>query len=358
VGTRVPELASRLAGVTIRNLVTHTSGIPSVGDASAPYWQQTPPSEAAMLRALDTPLDFAPGTVEAYSNAGMALAGLVAARAAGAPWRTLLQQDVLTPLGMTTAVWDRGAVPVDRLAIGVGEDGTIDPPHWQLGTFEPAGGLYASLDDLAGVARLALGAFPSVLAPASLAESLADGPLPGAVGVAWQVGTVEGAPLVGHTGSTGDYSSSLIVVPGSNLAVVVLGAGPDADRLDCVAKALVRAAVRKAPLGSCIAEPLAAEAVAAATIAVERLLALAVAHDEAAIRAAFTPDFLIAIPPAQIGSVLDAVASQLGACDRFELLGARDGVTRATLHCASGPAGIGFAVEDAAPHRFTALRFE
>ena len=65
-------------------------------------------------------------------------------------------------------------MPVDRLAIGVGPGGEVDMAHWQLGAFEPAGGLYASADDLAGLARLALGAAPAVLTPASHAAAIAD----------------------------------------------------------------------------------------------------------------------------------------------------------------------------------------
>ncbi len=358
IATHVPELATRLPGVTLRHLVTHTSGVPSVGDSSAPYWETTPPTEAAMLRAVDVPVDFPPGSATAYSNAGMALAGLAVTRAAGEPWRPLLARRVLAPLGMTTATWDRADVPVDRLAIGVDTKGAIDPPHWQLGAFEPAGGLYASLDDLTGLARLALGAYPDVLAPATLAEALADDPLPGPHGVAWLTGTFDGVRVVSHAGSTIDYSSSLVALPDRGLAVIVLGAGPDAARFDCVAAMLLVSAVTKAPLGSCVPEPIADAASARATIALDRLRALLAVHDDAAITAAFTPEFLTAIPVAQLRGVFDALAAQLGACDRHELGGVTSGVMQAVLHCAKSPIGIGFAVEDAPPHRFTSLRFE
>lgn len=250
----IPELAGLGAGgppVTIRHLVTHTSGIPRLGDGSAVYWEQRPPDRAQLVRSVDKPLLFPPGTRSLYSNAGMALAGEIVARAAGMPYRDYVQQRLLGPIGMRTAAWDRAAVPAARLAIGVGMDGTVDPPHWQLGSFEAAGGLYASLDDMAALARFALGAAPHVLAPASLEEALRDDPLPGRHGVAWLAGSLGERRLAGHNGSTSDYSATLLVLPEHGLAAVVLAAGPDARLVDCVAAAVLRAAATGAPLGSC-----------------------------------------------------------------------------------------------------------
>jgi CubicO group peptidase (beta-lactamase class C family) len=159
---------------------------------------------------------------------------------------------LLGPIGMRTAAWDRAAVPAARLAIGVGMDGkVVDPPHWQLGSFEPAGGLYASLDDMAALARFALGGAPHVLAPASLEEMLRDDPLPGPHGVAWVAGSPGEQRLAWHNGSTGDYSATVIVLPEHGLGAIVLAAGPDARLVDCAAAAVLRAAATGAPLGSC-----------------------------------------------------------------------------------------------------------
>jgi CubicO group peptidase (beta-lactamase class C family) len=353
----IPELAARLPGVTIRHLVTHTAGIPSLGDGSAPYWTPTPPSEAALLRALDVPLEFSPGSASAYSNAGMALAGVVIARASGQPYRAYLDEHVLAPLGMRSAAWDRGAVPADRLALGVGPDRSIDPPHWQLGAFEPAGGVYASLADLTGLARLALGQAPAVLAPASLAEALRAGPLPGDHGVAWLVGEAGGLRYATHTGSTTDYSATLVALPEHGLAAIVLAAGPDADLVECAGFALVSAVALERPPPSCAARPLDAATSAAVDDALTRLRALLAAPSEAAIAALFAPAFLAHVPAAAIDEVARAIAERFGRCDRHEITGSGGLGVRAVLHCERGPLAVELGLEDAAPRRIAGLLF-
>lgn len=354
-GTWIPELAARLEGVTLRHLVTHTSGVPSIGDHSAPYWEQTPPTLAQMLRALDVPLEFPPGSKTAYSNAGMALAGVVVERAARMPWRDYAAKHLLAPLGMRSAAWDRGAVPVDRLAIGVAHEGLIDPPHWQLGAFEPAGGLYASTDDMAGLARLALGAFPDVLAPASLAAATTDDPLPGPHGVAWVVGQLDGTRLLGHGGSTSDYSSAFAVLPDRGVAVVILHAGPDTTTSDCVSVALLRATIG-APLGTCGTTPVDEVTAARAHAALDRFRALLAAPTDAGLDAVFTPAFLEGLGRQVILTFLERMRTDTGPCDRQTLEGASGPGVRGALHCAKRSAGFELLVEDAPPHRIASMR--
>ncbi len=353
----VPELAARLPGVTIRHLYTHTSGIASGGDGSAPYWTSTPPTEAAMLRALDLPLAFEPGGKHDYSNAGLAVAGLIVARASGQPFRAYMNARVLAPLGMRTAAWDRTAVGADRLAIGVAPDGTIDPPHWQLGAFEPAGGLYASLDDMRGLARLPLGLAPSVLPATSLAVALTDDPLPGDHGVAWLVGEQDGLRYATHSGSTSDYSAALIALPDTGLAAIVLASGPDTNLVDCAATALLRAAARKEPPTSCVPAPLDAATAAAVDDALTRLRALLPGPTDANLAALFTPGFLAQIPRAALDDGARRITQQHGRCDRHEVIGPGGLGVRAILHCERGKRSVELHLEDAPPRRIDAITF-
>ncbi len=356
----VPELAATTPGVTLRHLVTHTSGIPSLGDGSAPYTTATPPTEAAMLRSLAVPARFAPGAAFEYSNGGMAVAGVVVARASQQPWRAYATARVLTPLGMSTAAWDRAAVPVDRLAVGVGPGDQIDMPHWQLGAFEPAGGLYASVDDMAGLVRLALGDAPEVLAPASHAAAMTDDPLPGHVGVGWLVGELGDDPLIGHSGSTTDYVSSLVALPTRGFAAVVLSAGGDDSRTECVAVALLRAAVDGGALASCAPAPLDDAQAAAIGIALDRVLALLAAPTvtDAELAAAFAPAFLGAIPPDELRAGLRTLADGAGACRGRAVIGSTGDGVKATLQCVNGEVDVTLKVEPAPPHRITSISIQ
>lgn len=359
----IPELAALGAGgppVTIRHLVTHTSGIPTLGDGSAVYWEQRPPDRAQLVRAVSGPLAFAPGTRSEYSNAGMALAGEIVARAAGVPLRDYLARRVLEPIGMRAAAWDREAVPVDRLAIGAAGEGAIDPPHWQLGAFEAAGGLYASTDDLAALARFALGGAPHVLAPASLDQALRDDPLPGPHGVAWLAGEEDGLRWAAHTGSTGDYSATILVLPDAGLAALVLAAGPDAELVDCAAQAVLRSVVAGTPPAPCRRErrELDAATRAAAGAALARLRELLAAPAPAAIEAAFAPAFLRQVPAAAIARHVGELAARVGRCARHELTGAGGRLAaRGILHCERGAVPVELAAEAEPPHRILGLLF-
>ncbi len=93
---------TRAAEVTIRQLLSHTSGYQD-------YWPQdyVPPFMLQPITAdklLDLwarkPLDFDPGTQWQYSNTGYVIAGLIVEKAAGMPLVEFLRQRVFTPLGM------------------------------------------------------------------------------------------------------------------------------------------------------------------------------------------------------------------------------------------------------------------
>jgi CubicO group peptidase (beta-lactamase class C family) len=353
----VPELSPRLDQVTLRHLVTHTSGIPSAGDRSAPYWQQTPVSEEQLLNALVAPLEFSPGTRSAYSNAGMALAGLVVARAAGESYRDSLQRQVLGPLGMTHVAWDRDAVPEEHLAIGVGPDGSVDTPHWQLGAFEAAGGLYCSLEDLSQLARFALSDFPKLLSPGSFREALTDHELPGQHGVGWIVGAREGYGFVTHTGSTSDYSASLFVLPERRVAGIVLQSGADAELAECAARALAYAVARGTTPVSCVPTLLDAASLQLLDSALSRLRALLAEPSDEKLQELLSPGFLQKVPRNVIDDVLNRIRATYGNCDAHEVLGRGGLGVRAVLLCSGKRLSTELHLEEAPPHRIDGLLF-
>lgn len=354
VATWVPELRDRLAppgqpAVTLRHLVTHTSGIPGIGDGSAPYWQQTPPTEAAMLKSLDTPLMFAPGSRSVYSNAGMALVGVIVARAAKRPYRDYMASEVLAPIGMAAA-WDASAFDASVRVAGAAPSGAVDPPTWQLGAFEPAGGLWANLDQMVALARFTLGRSGAdrVLSADGRRAMTTDDPLPGEHGVAWVVGPGG----VGHTGSTTDYSASIIVSIEAGLAAIVLSAGSDTDLTDCAALAVVRALTDGSAPASC-AKPVAPRGDPALIAdAFKRLLAFLARPDATTAEAAFTPEFLGQVPLATLLASVAQVATLTGACTGHTLADPGAASGDGHLICAKGKLRITYALDGKTPSRF------
>ncbi|HJQ70934.1 MAG TPA: serine hydrolase [Blastocatellia bacterium] len=88
--------------ITVRHLLTHTSGIKNYGDKDIDYRQDYTDEEIIKV-AAGFPLDFQPGEKWSYSNTGYVLLGYVIKKAAGKFYGDFLKERVFGPLGMKTA---------------------------------------------------------------------------------------------------------------------------------------------------------------------------------------------------------------------------------------------------------------
>jgi CubicO group peptidase (beta-lactamase class C family) len=101
-----PEAGDAWRGVTVRHLLTHTSGIRDTGGDDEVYPQNRidklqDVADSALVRMLAAPpLNFAPGETMAYSNTGYLLLSLLIQRAAGEPYPAWMREHVFEPLGM------------------------------------------------------------------------------------------------------------------------------------------------------------------------------------------------------------------------------------------------------------------
>jgi CubicO group peptidase (beta-lactamase class C family) len=104
----LPEGSAVWSGVTIRHLLTHTSGIPDdpTIDSQRDY------SETELVRsAAAQPLEFKPGELESYSSTGYVLLGVIIHRVTGAFWGDFVRDQIFRPLGMRTARVNSDSVP-------------------------------------------------------------------------------------------------------------------------------------------------------------------------------------------------------------------------------------------------------
>lgn len=90
--------------VTVRHLLTHTSGLPDQLPENAALRQSHAPLSAFVEGAFRVPLGFAPGTRYEYSSMAILLAAELAQRLSGVEIRELVAQAVLRPLGMHHSV--------------------------------------------------------------------------------------------------------------------------------------------------------------------------------------------------------------------------------------------------------------
>jgi CubicO group peptidase (beta-lactamase class C family) len=95
----LPEGSAVWRGVTIRHLLTHTSGIPQ--DTSLDSRRDY--SESELVRSAARPLQFTPGELQSYSSTGYALLGVIIHRVTSAFWGDFVRKHIFGPVGMGTA---------------------------------------------------------------------------------------------------------------------------------------------------------------------------------------------------------------------------------------------------------------
>ena len=149
----LPTLPAAAVPVTIRQLVTHMSGLIDYEDV-IPAGMTEQLRDADVLRILETQdrTYFAPGTSYRYSNSGYALLALCVARASGQTFAAFLRSRIFEPLGMhATVAYEDGVSTVADRAYGYSETaaGWSRTDQSQTSAVLGDGGIYSSIDDLA-----------------------------------------------------------------------------------------------------------------------------------------------------------------------------------------------------------------
>lgn len=143
--TGLRELPAGWGGITLRQLLSHTAGVPSSGYDSLDFACDYTDSQIVSAIGAGGALDFRPGTAWNYSNAGYVLAGIAIGRKAGAFYGDLLRELIFTPLGMTTATVNSSSTPVGYIR----KNGELAPAPFVSPTLNRLadGGLCLSLAD-------------------------------------------------------------------------------------------------------------------------------------------------------------------------------------------------------------------
>lgn len=142
--------------ITLRMLLSHTAGFTHEAPVGNNYEMDPGTFDEHVKSISDTWLRFPVGKGYAYSNLGIDLAGYILEKVYGKPLAQVMSDEVLGPVGMYHSTFDRGRIDAtaDR-AIGYGALGIpsplVDVP------MTAAGGLYASISDLARFLSFQLG---------------------------------------------------------------------------------------------------------------------------------------------------------------------------------------------------------
>jgi CubicO group peptidase (beta-lactamase class C family) len=220
--------------ITIRQLLTHTSGLPR--EASFPYWSDNVfPTRDQLIEAFHSQESvFEPETKYKYSNLGMAILGEIVAAVSGQSYERFIHDAILRPLGMnSTSVY----IPEEqrtRLATGYSrpmKGGVRKPtPFMDAKGLAPAANISSTVEDLAAFASFHLREDDScgtkILKPSTLREMHRVHWLrPN-----WKKGcglgffVVKGVDRVtfAHDGWASSQRSYLLISPEEKVAVVVM----------------------------------------------------------------------------------------------------------------------------------------
>lgn len=194
---------------TVRNLLTHTSGIKDYTDKNFDYRRDY--TEEDLLKILQKlPFDFAPGDKWSYSNSGYMLLGILIHKVTGKFYGDFLQERIFKPLGMmTTRIISEQDIVPNRSAGYRLVKGVIENQEWVSPSLNTTadGALYFTVLDLAKWDAALY--TEKLIKRASLDEmwtpvKLNDGkPYP--YGFGWRVHEMNGHRLIEHGGSLAGF---------------------------------------------------------------------------------------------------------------------------------------------------------
>ena len=101
VAKYLPDAPPAFRPISVRHLLTHTSGIPDYTDGTFDLRRDLTEEDLARM-AFRLNLEFAPGTRWNYSNTGYVLLGIIVRKASGRFYGDVLRERVFVPLGMKT----------------------------------------------------------------------------------------------------------------------------------------------------------------------------------------------------------------------------------------------------------------
>ena len=220
----------RYRQIKIRQMLSHTSGIPDVTDY---HWDKPEYDAGALERFVrsfsNQKLIFNPGEKFAYSNAAYEMLGDVIAKVSGESFEDYVQHHILTPLGMKDST----------LVVREANPQLLTTPHVEQGSkvvvskifpynraHSPSSTLYSSIEDMSrwAIANINHGELDGRRILKRETAELMTQPVAGALGMkegmAWFIADLQGHRLVLHTGGDTGFESRLLLAPDDSVAVI------------------------------------------------------------------------------------------------------------------------------------------
>ena len=220
--TKYLPLPAYANAITVRHLLTHTSGLIDYEDLiPVGTTRQVKDADVLDLLSKQSTTYFPPGTQYRYSNTGYSLLSLIVERVSGQRFADFLRTKIFEPAGMKNSVaFEEGISTVSNRAYGYSREssGWKRTDQSLTSAVLGDGGIYTSIDDLVHwIAWLEAGRFDRALVPATPTDD------PGVkYGFGWRISEHGGRTYVWHSGETIGFRNAIVRFPAEHLAVVVL----------------------------------------------------------------------------------------------------------------------------------------
>jgi len=208
--------------ITIKNLLTHSAGIPNYTEF--PDFMKTAAADTNATeltnRFRDKPLQFALGEKFAYSNSGYFLLGTIIERVSGKSYDDFLQENIFNPLGMKQTGYDNPVRLIKNRAAGYARtnDGFINAAPISMSTAYSAGALYSTVEDLLLWDQALY--TEKLVSRKSLDEAFT--PFKSNYGYGWTIGKRYDRQVIAHGGGIFGFSAYIARYPADRVTVVVL----------------------------------------------------------------------------------------------------------------------------------------
>ena len=229
----LPDAPATWRDITIRHLLTHTSGIPDYTTDAFDYRRDYTEDELVKL-AYAVTLEFPAGSRWNYSNTGYVLLGAIIRKAGGRFYGDHLAEHVFKPAGMTTArvITEQDIVP-NRAAGYQLVKGELKNQDWVSPVLNTTadGSLYLSLDDMIAWDRalragklLQAESWKTAYDPVRLRSGNRY-----PYGFGWAVDSAGGQQRIGHGGGWQGFRTHIDRYQGDDVTVIVLANLGEAD---------------------------------------------------------------------------------------------------------------------------------
>jgi D-alanyl-D-alanine carboxypeptidase len=224
----LPDYPTQGRIITIRHLLTHTSGIQPY--TAMPAWHARINEDMTVQQIVDIfknePLNFEPGEGWAYNNSGYVLLGAIIEKVTGRTYAEHLKADLFVPLGMTLTGYGARTptFPGEVYGYDMKDGKAVLAAPLSMTSPYAAGALVSSVDDLLKWDE-ALNA-GRVLNPSSLAASFTPYTLRNGIatgyGFGWMMSEHEGHPIQQHNGGINGFLSNVMRLPADRVYVAIL----------------------------------------------------------------------------------------------------------------------------------------